>query len=107
MVDDNQHHLILHSQGPGGNNTPQAAPDNQLPKCLAYIVVYNWNKGEPQQRPESKLPTQLQVHDTETQQQTCIMIKDLAESHKPSAPFKIQPVTQTTRPKYSNKKKTK
>jgi hypothetical protein len=21
----------------------------ELPKCLAYIVVYNWNKGEPQQ----------------------------------------------------------
>jgi hypothetical protein len=21
----------------------------ELPKCLAYIVVYEWNKGEPQQ----------------------------------------------------------
>jgi hypothetical protein len=51
----------------------------ELPKCLAYIVVYNWNKGKPIQCSKS---TQLQVCNTETQQQTNISIKDLAESHK-------------------------
>jgi hypothetical protein len=59
----------------------------ELPKCLAYIVVYDWNKGEPQQQPRSKLLTQLRVRDTETQQQTSITIKDLAESHKTLSTF--------------------
>jgi hypothetical protein len=54
----------------------------ELPKCLAYIVVYDWNKGEPQQQPKSKLPTQPQVRNTKMQQQTSKMIKDPAESHQ-------------------------
>jgi hypothetical protein len=28
----------------------------ELPKCLAYIVVYNWIKGEPKQRPKTLQP---------------------------------------------------
>jgi hypothetical protein len=54
----------------------------ELPKCLAYIVVYDWNKGKPQQQPKSAIPTNLTVLDTESQQQTTIEIKDPAESHK-------------------------
>jgi hypothetical protein len=47
----------------------------ELPKCLAYIVFYNWNKGEPQQQPLSSMTTQIQVQDTKTQQQTTNGIK--------------------------------
>jgi hypothetical protein len=54
----------------------------ELPKCLAYIVVYDWNKGEPQQRPKSAMTTEIRVCDTETQQQTIIDIKDPKDSHK-------------------------
>jgi hypothetical protein len=54
----------------------------ELPKCLAYIVVYYWIKGEPQQRPKPALPTNLTVCDTETQQPTNITIKDPKDSHK-------------------------
>jgi hypothetical protein len=54
----------------------------ELPKCLAYIVVYDWNKGEPYQQLKSALSDQLQVRNTETQQLTNILIKDPAESHK-------------------------
>jgi hypothetical protein len=33
----------------------------ELPKCLAYIVVYDWIKGEPKQRPKTSLPSSLNV----------------------------------------------
>jgi hypothetical protein len=59
----------------------------ELPKCLAYIVVYDWNKGEPYQQPKSAPSDQLQVRDTETQQLANISIKDLAESHKTLGTF--------------------
>jgi hypothetical protein len=54
----------------------------ELPKCLAYIIVYNWIKGEPKQRPKTLLPSNLMVKDTESQQPTNIDIKDLLDSHK-------------------------
>jgi hypothetical protein len=54
----------------------------ELPKCLAYIVVYDWSKGKPLQWPQSEILTQLLVCNTETQQQTCILIIDPAKSHK-------------------------
>jgi hypothetical protein len=49
--------------------------------------VYDWNKGKPEQRPKSAISTQLNVRDTETQQQTSISIKDPAESHKTLGTF--------------------
>jgi hypothetical protein len=54
----------------------------ELLKCLAYIVGYDWLKGEPQQQPKTALPTNLTVRDTETQQPTNITIKDPKDSHK-------------------------
>jgi hypothetical protein len=54
----------------------------ELPKCLAYIVVYNWNKGELQQQPSSSMTTQIRVQDTKTQQQTTIGIKTLKTATK-------------------------
>jgi hypothetical protein len=45
-------------------------------------VVYDWIKGEPQQRPKTALPSDLMVRDTETQQPTNITIKDPKDSHK-------------------------
>jgi hypothetical protein len=54
----------------------------ELPKCLAYIVVYDWNNSKPQQWPKLAILTKLKVQDTESQQQTTIEIKDPAESHK-------------------------
>jgi hypothetical protein len=54
----------------------------ELPKCLAYIVVNNWIKGEQKQRPKTSLPSSLNVQDTETQQPTNINIKDLTDIHK-------------------------
>jgi hypothetical protein len=59
----------------------------ELPKCLAYIVVYDWNKGEPYQQPKSALSDQLHVRNMETQQLTSISIKDLAESHRTLGTF--------------------
>jgi hypothetical protein len=53
-----------------------------LLKCLAYIVVYDWIKGEPKQRPKTLLLSGLHVQDTETWQPTIIDIKDLTDSHK-------------------------
>jgi O6-methylguanine-DNA--protein-cysteine methyltransferase len=54
----------------------------ELPKCLAYIVVYDWNKGKPQQQSKSAMTTVIQVCNAETQQQTVIDIKDPKDSHK-------------------------
>jgi hypothetical protein len=59
----------------------------ELPKCLAYIVVYDWNKGEPYQQPKLALSDQLHVRDMETQQLTSISIKDPAESHRTLGTF--------------------
>jgi hypothetical protein len=44
--------------------------------------VYDWNKGKPEQQPKSAIAAQLNVCNTETQQQTSISTKDPAESHK-------------------------
>jgi hypothetical protein len=54
----------------------------ELPKCLAYIVVYDFVDGEPVQRPKEELTSQLFLRDTETQVRSRIDIKDPAESHK-------------------------
>jgi hypothetical protein len=62
-------------------------PFDPQQKCLANIVVYVWNKGKPIQRSKSEISTQLQVRDTETQQQTNIVFKDPAESHKMLSTF--------------------
>jgi hypothetical protein len=45
----------------------------ELPKCLAYIVVYDWNKGN-----LTNDQDQLHVRNTETQQLSSISIKDPA-----------------------------
>jgi hypothetical protein len=54
----------------------------ELPKCLAYIVVYDFVDGEPIQRPKEKFTSKLYITDSETQAQTRINIKDPSESHK-------------------------
>jgi hypothetical protein len=68
--------------------------------------MYDWNKGEPHQRPKLAISTQLHVRNTETQQLTSISIKDLAESHKTLGTFQ-NPTSQTSRPKYCNRRKKK
>jgi hypothetical protein len=74
-------------------------------KCLAYIVVYNWNKVEPLQHPKLEILTQLLVCNTETQQQTHTPIKDPAESHKTLGTFQTPLVTWTNSKKPYNKGK--
>jgi hypothetical protein len=59
----------------------------ELPKCLAYIVVYDWDKGKPKLCTKSEILTQLQVCSTGTQQQTSISIRDPAESLKTIGTF--------------------
>jgi hypothetical protein len=66
----------------------------ELPKCLAYIVVYDWIKGELKQRPKTSLPSSLYVRDMETWQPTNIDCfykspgypKCLTHSEQPSYP---------------------
>jgi hypothetical protein len=54
----------------------------ELPKCLAYIIVYDFVNGEPVQRPKEHLTARLYITDSESQRQTRINIKDPKESHK-------------------------
>jgi hypothetical protein len=54
----------------------------ELPKCLAYIVVYEFVNGKPKQWTKEDMTAQLFITDTESQIQTQIDIKDPAESHK-------------------------
>jgi hypothetical protein len=56
----------------------------ELLKCLAYIVVCDWDKGEPKQCPKSEISTHIQVCN---KQQTSISIRDPAESHKTLGTF--------------------
>jgi hypothetical protein len=77
----------------------------ELPKCLAYMVVYDWIKGEPKQRPKTLLPSSLKVRDTETRQPTNIDIKNPTDSHKTLGTYLIQLATLRTNQKCSVKKK--
>jgi hypothetical protein len=54
----------------------------ELPKCLAYIVVYDFIDGEPIQRSKEQISSNLYIRDTETQSRTRIDIKDSNDSHK-------------------------
>jgi Reverse transcriptase (RNA-dependent DNA polymerase) len=54
----------------------------ELPKCLAYLVVYDFVDGEPTQRPKSKLSSEIRITDSTTGETVNIDIKDPAESHK-------------------------
>jgi hypothetical protein len=59
----------------------------ELPKCLAYIVVYDFVNGEPVQRSKEQMTAKLHIKDTETGESTRIKIKDPNESHKTLVTF--------------------
>jgi hypothetical protein len=59
----------------------------ELPKCLAYIVVYEFVDGEPVQRPKERMSSRLHIKDTESQATTRIEIKGPNESHKTLGTF--------------------
>jgi hypothetical protein len=54
----------------------------ELPKCLAYIVVYDFIDSEPTQRPKDRMTSHINIKDTETGEMKRIEIKDPKESHK-------------------------
>jgi Reverse transcriptase (RNA-dependent DNA polymerase) len=54
----------------------------ELPKCLAYLVVYDFVDGEPTQRPKSQQSSEIRIKDSTTGETVTIDIKDPAESHK-------------------------
>jgi Reverse transcriptase (RNA-dependent DNA polymerase) len=77
----------------------------ELPKCLAYLVVYDFVDGEPTQRPKSQITTGITINDSTTGETVQIDIKDPAESHKTLGGW--LPATPTNNHRYFKQKKRK
>ena len=78
----------------------------ELSKCLAYIIVYDWNKGEPQMRSARDLTCSVKVTSGDDPTAYTISIRDPDVAHKTIGTYQCPTGNMTTQQEALQKKAT-